>query len=106
MRNEQELTAILFLSGTPEIFQALTLRLETQLWMTSKRNFPRLQAIMLGFHAPTDRPALALKVSRAACIRDICHLDPFKGTELVAGIQVKYPADLVSRWSLSMMLLV
>ena len=58
--------------------------------MTSKRNFPRLQAILLGFHAPTDRPALPLKISRAACIRDVCRFDPFKGTELVTGIQVKH----------------
>ena len=71
------------------MLQALALRLETQMWMTSRRNFPRLQAILLGFHAPTEKPAVTLKVSRAACIRDVCQFDPFKGTELVAGIQVR-----------------
>ena len=76
-------------SGAPEVFQALVLRLETQLWMTSQRNFPRLQAILLGFAAPTAKPSSAVRTSRALCVRDVCHEDAFKATELVTGIQVR-----------------
>lgn len=68
--------------------QAVALRLEVELWATSKRNFPRLQAVLLGYHPPTSRPSLALRLSRAACIRDICNMDPFRATELVSGVQV------------------
>ena len=75
-------------AGSPDVLKALTLRLETQLWLVSKRNFTRLQAILLGFHPPTGHPTPLLRVSRAACIRDVCRNDPHRATELVQGIQV------------------
>ena len=83
-------------TGSPDLLKALMLRLETQLWLTSKRNFPRLQSTLLGYSAPSSRPGLSLRVCRAACIRDICYLDPFKGTELVTGIQVWVVISLVT----------
>ena len=74
--------------GSPDILQALALRLETQLWTTSGRHFPRLQATLLGYASPGAQPSPVVRVARAACVRDVCQADPFTATELVTGIQV------------------
>ena len=75
-------------TGAPEVLQALALRLQLQLWRASGRNFQRLQTALLGYAAPGTKPGLALRISRAACVRDVCAVDPDRGTELVIAVQV------------------
>ncbi|KAK9836092.1 hypothetical protein WJX81_000611 [Elliptochloris bilobata] len=74
-------------SDAPELLQALALRLQLRLWRASGRGFARLEAALLDYAAPGAKPGRALRLARAACLRDVCVLDPDRGIRLVRGLQ-------------------
>lgn len=75
-------------ADAPELAQALALRLQLRLWRASARGFARLEAVLLDYAVPGSPPGRALRLARAACLRDVCALDPDHGVLLVRGLQV------------------
>ncbi len=78
-------------AGAPELAQALALRLHLALWRASGRGFARLEAALLDPPPPGRRPGRALRLARAACLRDVCAADPDRGVLLVRGLQARRP---------------
>lgn len=76
--------------------QALALRLQLRLWRACGRGFGHLEAALLDGAAHGSRPGRALRLARAACLRDVCAADPDRGVRLVRGLQVG--AQYVSLW--------
>ncbi|GAB4813990.1 hypothetical protein N2152v2_001036 [Parachlorella kessleri] len=70
-------------SGSPEVLQALALRLLCLLWLRGGRGYQHLRIAILGFAAPGAAVGLELRVSRAESLQDICQEDPNRGLELV-----------------------
>ena len=75
-------------ADAPELMQALALRLQLRLWRAGGRGFSHLEAALLDCAAPGTKPGRALRLARAACLRDVCALDPDRGVRLVRGLQV------------------
>ena len=79
--------AVPLAAGAPEAVQALALRLGLRLWrVAGGRQFHRLRALLLVSQASSG---LALRLARAACLRDVCAADGERGTQLVAAVQVR-----------------
>lgn len=72
--------------------QALLLRLRTQLWLDSGHGFNTLSDALLGMGgeipSKAERESVELRVTRAACLRDVCAQDVGKGLQLLEGIKV------------------
>lgn len=78
-------------AGTPEVMQALLLRLRLQLWRRTGHGFSALADALLGTGEVASRKqedSATLRVATAACMRDVCIEDIGKGLQLLEGIQV------------------
>ncbi len=75
-------------AGAPELLNALSLKMHTQLWLTTGRGFNGVLGGLSGFSNTCPHAGAMLRTVRAACVRDVCAHDSARGVELVRAVQV------------------
>lgn len=62
--------------------------MHTQVWMTTGRGFNSVLAGLSGFSNAHPHAGDMLRMTRGACMRDVCRHDSSRGVQLVRAIQV------------------